>query len=293
MLAQREDERERNKALLAIRLKNMDLSKPSDRERMIREVMQSEKVSYDDAAAFVNKTVVLRRDPVTDEEKQFNVITGREVVKSGQQPEAAPTGAGAAPPGTGTSTGANTPPSATPPKTLWDITNNFRTGILPGAGALLQGVTGQVGIDVVPKGFIEDRQAFANASGALIRALAINARLPVSEMERITQELNVSPGFFTDTRSLRERMRSLDNHLNVRLSNEERAAQDRTLPKQERQFALTNANSIRNFLVQLGVPSRNASGAPSGQNNIPPAPSGVPGNLWRAMTPEDRALWQN
>jgi len=88
--------------------------------------------------------------------------------------------------------------------------------------------------------------------------------------------------------------------LRGRLQNEDRAANDPSLPVDDRRAALSAANSIRNFLAQLGVPEGGGTSraAPanrqrSNERNIPPRPPGISENEWRFLTPEERALWQN
>jgi hypothetical protein len=162
------------------------------------------------------------------------------------------------------------------------------TGMVPAGAMALQGVVGQSGMNVpFTAGLAERRQLFSNAQNELIRALSINPRFPVAEMERIRREINISPGAFTDGRTLQERMRSIDTYLAGRLVNEDRAAQDASLPVETRRAAAQAANDIRNFTELLGVPrERQGEGTRA-------APAGIDPRLWGVMTPEERALWQN
>jgi len=97
---------------------------------------------------------------------------------------------------------------------------------------------------------IRDRQTFAAVQNDLIRALSVNPRFPVAEMQRIEREIAISPGVFTDPVSMRERMVSVNDYLRGRLQNEDRAANDASLPVDTRRAALSAANSIRDFLAQ-------------------------------------------
>jgi hypothetical protein len=85
-------------------------------------------------------------------------------------------------------------------------------------------------------------------------------------MERIRQEVNISPGVMTDPRTLRERMQAVDASLRVRLRNEQSTAENPDLPVQTRRDASAAANSITNFLQILGVPQQGAGG----RRDLPP-----------------------
>ena len=279
VIAARQDLAEQNKADLLIRLKNMDLSKPNDRERRIRDIMQSQNVPYSVAAAFVDRTVVMGTDPVTGQPIQINAIRGQQVPTD--------TGAGAAP--------APAPAAASPREaTAWELASTpFTTGVGPKLREVVQSVTGQVGWNTVSSEFTKRRQELLNMQNQVIRTVINNPRFPVSEQERIRKEINIYPSISTDPQTLLANIRSLDSTLRTMLANREREGNDINLPVTGRQEAILAANEARNLLKILGVPQRDASGAPSGQNNIPPVPKGVPENLWRAMTPGERELWQN
>lgn len=138
-------------------------------------------------------------------------------------------------------------------QTLFDMSGGV-TGVVPGAAEAISGVTGQVGLPVA-RDTIERRQAFRTAQNDMVRALAVNARFPVAEMERIRDEINLAPGVFDSTESLQARMRSIDRSLRNRLSQIERDANDPSLPEALRSSQAQNAAAIRNFLDQLGAPS--------------------------------------
>jgi hypothetical protein len=106
----------------------------------------------------------------------------------------------------------------------------------------------------------------------VIRGVINNRRFPVSEQERIRKEINIYPSISTDPQTLLANIRSLDSTLRTILANREREGDDINLPVKGRQEAILAANEARNLLKILGVPQRDASGAPSGQNTIPPPP---------------------
>lgn len=101
---------------------------------------------------------------------------------------------------------------------------------------------------------VEARQRFAVSTNELIRALSINPRFPVAEMERLREEINIAPSAMRSTEATRNRMRVIDEALRRRLENERRAADDPNLPAETRRAAAQASNDIANFLAALGVP---------------------------------------
>jgi hypothetical protein len=146
------------------------------------------------------------------------------------------------------------------------------TGIFPAARAAAQRVTGQVNINTAPPELLENMQMFSAAQNDLIRALSINPRFPVAEMQRIQKEIDITPGAFMDPQTLQSKMRSVDRYLRNRVDREERASRDPSIPATERRAAITSANNIRNFLDVLGVPGEATDTEGQGQENyeIPP-----------------------
>lgn len=181
--------------------------------------------------------------------------------------------------------------------TLWD-TVGTSTGVIPALQETWTNVAPQLGFPEVP-GVVEDRQQFQVATRELVRALSINPRFPVGEMERIEREIDISPNMLRSPESLRQKMRAVDSGLRRRLENETRAAQDPYLPAEQRRNARVAANDIRNFLAVLGVPQGNEPPARGGaeadgqRQEITPPPMDFPDpELWEFISPEDRALWQ-
>lgn len=176
--------------------------------------------------------------------------------------------------------------SAQPQRTLYQLADTPRTtGVLPLLADVAQGVTGQVGINIPGAAdLIERRQVFSDAQGGLIRALSVNPRYPVGEMERIREEINISPGAFIDPVKLKARLRSVGNSLRVRLSNEEKAANDTSLPPEQRRNAAAAVTDIRNFLAVLGAPERDEPPPPrprgaANRPSSPPASNARPGEI--------------
>lgn len=293
-------EAQERRALVA-KLLEISARDPSERERRIEDIMRTNGVDRTTASNIVNGIVVIRNNPVTGEQEQVNVLTNEVAPLRRAAAPAAPAAGGAASepaaPGAAPS-GTERQPSAQPPRTLWQMAPQV-TGVVPAVQEAVQGVTGQAGVNVAPEGLVTARQTFNNAQGELIRALSNNARFPVGEMERIRQEIAITPSAMTDPRSLRERMQSVDTYLRNRLQNEERAGTDASLPVAQRQEARRAANDIRNFLAVLGVPrnaepSETSSSSRSTRGNRPQAPSVgsvVDGYRFLGGDPSDRSNW--
>ena len=298
-------EAQERRALVA-KLLEISARDPSERERKIADIMRTNPgVDYATASNIVNNIVLIRNNPVTGEQEQVNVLTNEVAplrrAAAPAAPAATPSAGGGAgeptAPGVAPAAAGRQPPSL-PPRTLWEMAPSV-TGIAPAVQETVQGVTGQVGINAATEGLIRDRQTFATVKSDFIKALSANPRFPVAEMERIEREINITPGAFTDARSLRERMVSVNNDLRRRLQDQDRAATDTSLPIADRQAALSAANNIRNFLSILGVPegadtARLPSSSRSTQRNRPQAPSVgsvVDGYRFLGGDPSDRSNW--
>ena len=266
---------------------------PGDRERRIQDIMQTNNVDRTTAANIVNGIERITPNPVTGMPEIVNLVTGESRAATRPAAPAAPAAAGA-PAGEGaTAPAARTSGSAQPPRTLWEMAPSV-TGAIPALAEAAQGITGQAGVNIAPEGLIRDRQTFAAVQNDLIRALSVNPRFPVAEMQRIEREIAIAPGVFTDPVSMRERMVSVNDYLRGRLQNEDRAANDASLPVPTRQAALSAANSIRDFLAQLGVPEGGRSRSEPAQRNRPQAPrvgTVVDGYRFLGGDPSDQSNW--
>lgn len=279
------------------------------REARIRSIMETQNVPLPIAAGIVDGVLVPITDPVTGQTRMFNKANNT-FLESTPAPATPPVVAPPAPAplvaGPRTNIPPPTPPaaevapaaapaaptvavptdSAQPQRTLYQLADTPRTtGLIPMLADVAQGVTGQVGINLPGAAdLIERRQMFSTAQGGLIRALSVNPRYPVGEMERIREEINISPGAFIDPVKLKARLRSVGNDLRVRLSNEERAANDTSLPPEQRRNAAAAVTDIRNFLAVLGAPERNEPPPPSpraaaNRPSSPPASNVRPGEI--------------
>lgn len=119
---------------------------------------------------------------------------------------------------------------------------------------------------------VEARQEFGVAVNELIRALSINPRFPVGEINRIKSEIDIEPRWFRSTEALEAKMRGVDTGLRVRLENERETSQNPELPSDVRANALQAANDIENFLDRLGVPRGGSAESEAGTVDNPARP---------------------
>jgi hypothetical protein len=113
-----------------------------------------------------------------------------------------------------------------------------------------------LGLDATIPGaapIIEARQTIDASISALIRALSVNPRFPVSEIERIRKEINIAPKAFTDPETLRARIIGVDNALNNFINSEEASAKNMRLPLEDRRNAEIAADDMRQFKNLLGA----------------------------------------
>jgi hypothetical protein len=140
------------------------------------------------------------------------------------------------------------------PRTLYDMSEES-TGVIPALQERWTDIAPQFGAPGVDN-VVENRQQFELATNEMIRALSINPRFPVAEMERLRREVDITPGMFRSGDGMRQRMRAIDAGLRVRLENEMRVVNDPQMPAEQRRNARTAANDIENFLRTMGVPDR-------------------------------------
>jgi len=141
-------------------------------------------------------------------------------------------------------------------KTLWDYAE-AGTGISSAVSAGLAVPKSMMGLDY-NQAAVKARQALKTETGALIRALSINPRFPVAEMERVRDEVSLDPAMLDTADLMRDRMRVIDENLSKRVEQYKRDADDPKLPSDLREARLQAASDIENFLAVLGVPEGDA-----------------------------------
>uniref|UniRef100_A0A6H1ZLG0 Uncharacterized protein n=1 Tax=viral metagenome TaxID=1070528 RepID=A0A6H1ZLG0_9ZZZZ len=143
-------------------------------------------------------------------------------------------------------------------KTLWEL-SDLATGPVSAAMSAASIPSGVVGGPVAEK-TVYARQFLQSSQNELIRALSINPRFPVGEINRLKEEVNISPKFWDNPGMLRTRMKAVNDYLTRRLEKERSASKDTNLPKDTRQNALAAAKDIENFVNTMGVPEEKPGG---------------------------------
>lgn len=137
-------------------------------------------------------------------------------------------------------------------ETLWemaDLSTGPWSAMRAGAGT----VSGMVGLPTAEKTDYA-RQYIRSAQNDLIRALSINPRFPVGEINRLKEEINISPKLLDNPDKLKTRMKAVDNYLKRRLEKEQSTSNDTNAPMNDRKAAATAAKDIGSFIKLLGVP---------------------------------------
>ena len=210
-------------------------------------------------------------DPVTQQPHLVDLISGESRPAAGSGGGAA---APAAPAGGERAAGdAGAQAGQAGRQTLWDIAGEV-AGIASAATATGAGIFGQLpGVEFGGE-TVEKRQYMEAINRELIRALSINPRFPVAEMEAIKREIDIGPSMWDSEDSLRAKMRGVDRALRNRVANEEEVAGDPAVPAKTRRAARVAAEHIRQYLAVLGVPQPDA--APGGQPAGPDAAAEPP-----------------
>ena len=128
------------------------------------------------------------------------------------------------------------------------------TGFFPLLSAKAQGITGQVGIDVADEELLENIQTFKTAQQDIIRSLRASPKILATGMNRLAQELDISPGVGKDVKTLRSQLKSIDKSINSRIRNLERLIAASTTSAEDVRGARSLRNDLINFKRILGVP---------------------------------------
>lgn len=153
-------------------------------------------------------------------------------------------------------------------------------GALPAGREFYARTAGQVfGVDEDTQKMIEARQEFRLARGQLIRSFAENRRFPVAEVERIEQDVSLSPSAFDSPDRLRAALRALDKKLQERIEREQQAANDPNLARKDRSEAQRAVLDMEDFRRTLNVPAAGPADMPA---------PGFTEDEWGHLTPEER-----
>jgi len=159
-------------------------------------------------------------------------------------------------------------PVAPPDETLYENLGET-TGLGSALASASTAILGQ--IPLVGEWFtypetVQRRQELTAASGGLARALSVNSKYPVSEINRVIEQVGILPDMLEDPVSAKARAKGIATYLGELLKGEIAASQNMSLPADRQTDALTKIHEITNFLRILGVPEdgeEGASGPPS------------------------------
>jgi len=157
----------------------------------------------------------------------------------------------------------------TPKNTLFKLAEHG-TGIGSAAAAALDFGAAFAGFPTEMKATFA-RQTLKAEIQNLVRALSINQRFPLGEMERIRDDVSITPAIFDDPILMRTRMIALRDSLTERARNADIDGADPDNSDVLRESQKSNATHIRNFLVKLGVPDDKGTlpdGVPEGSKFI-------------------------
>ena len=151
------------------------------------------------------------------------------------------------------------------------------TGPVPTIQNALSVMFGPFGAPIAEE-VVQARQTYNTATNDFIRALSINPKFPVAEINRIKEEINLTPKFFDSQELAQNRMISIDRSLRLRFDKERRAANNPNLGDTDRGNAAAAANDIDAFLRVLG--------AKQPGNQVPPeaAALGFTQENWDSLT---------
>lgn len=138
-------------------------------------------------------------------------------------------------------------------RTIWDRVPNI-TGIGAGIARKASGfpvVGGDLGIG--PK-YRADAQFVTSSARELIRALSINPRFPVAEMESIQREVNISPQTWTNEQAVYSDIVGIDEALEKRVRNYTSTLSDKSISMEMRRGYMDAVVQIESFRDTLGVP---------------------------------------
>lgn len=166
---------------------------------------------------------------------------------------AAPAGDGAAAVGTmegGAAVSPETVEEPTATRTFWERAPSLATVELAGATAG-QNVPGGGQLFSQAQ---QDLNYYNSTVRDLIRALAVNPRFPVTEMEQIRKDLNLDPKIRRDTTALRNAFIGIDDYLTERRIDSIRAYNDDRNTPELRKLSLDSAILIEDFQRKLMPP---------------------------------------
>lgn len=100
---------------------------------------------------------------------------------------------------------------------------------------------------------IEARQTLESAQNEMIRALSLNPRYPVAEINRIKKEFSIAPNVYDSPSAFKARLKAIRRHLTKAGVQAGKNARDTTLPADVRKGAMQSLGAIKSFLDITGL----------------------------------------
>ena len=238
--------REQAKAAAELELAKTKTPKPSAQEEKIQIFQDTFNLSRQDAVDLAQGTKRFITDPITKKSAIVNIrtneVTPVDVPQEAQDAIVSDT----------------TLPAEDSPSSinLYQMAETT-TGFFPLLSAKAQGITGQLGIDVADEELLENIQTFKTAQQDIIRSLRASPKILATEMNRLAQELDISPGALKDVKTLRSQLKSIDKSINSRIQNIEKLIADPNASAEDVRGARSLRNDLINFKRILGVPVDN------------------------------------
>ena len=144
-----------------------------------------------------------------------------------------------------------------PQETLFGLVDKDITGAAPTILSTLQGILGGVtglDLDIQDPEVIEAQQTFKTEQEYIVKALRASPKVLATEMNRLAEALDISPGVFTDAKTLRSKMRSIDKTITNRINDINKTLEDPEYPIREKGELRRLRTDLSNFQAKLGVP---------------------------------------
>ena len=147
--------------------------------------------------------------------------------------------------------------TGTPQETLFGLVDLNITGAAPTILSSLQGILGGItgaDLDIQDPEVIEAQQTFKTEQEYIVKALRASPKVLATEMNNLAEALDISPGVFTDAKTLRSKMRSIDKTITNRINDINKTLEDPEYPMREKGELRRLRTDLRNFQKKLGVP---------------------------------------
>jgi len=145
----------------------------------------------------------------------------------------------------------------TPQETLFGLVGEGVTGLGPTVASELQRILGGItgaDLNIQDPKVIEAQQTFKTEQEYIVKALRASPKVLATEMNRLADALDISPGVFTDAKTLRSKMRSIDKTITNRINDIDKTLDDPKYPSRDKGELRRLRADLSNFQAKLGVP---------------------------------------